>query len=118
MVESERNQVTGEARIVLKPNASLTERQAWGLLAAVGTVMAAIAIGFALLGLWPILPFSGAEWLALAYCFRLALKKTARREVITITDADVVVETGTYKPEQTYRLQRAWVGLQLSLIHI
>lgn len=110
MVESEQDAVTGDWRIVLKPNASLTGRQAGWLLAGVGVVMANIAMGFAFLGLWPVLPFYGAEWLFLAYCFRLAFRANARREVITITEATVLVEKGRDRPEETYRFQRAWVA--------
>lgn len=111
MVESERDAITGCRRIVLRPNASLTERQAWLLLAAVAMVMAAIATGFAMLGLWLVLPFSGAEWLLLAYCFKLSFRTCSLCEVIIITDALVLLEKGRNRPERTYRFQRAWVSL-------
>jgi uncharacterized membrane protein len=111
MVDSERDATTGERRIILRPNASLTPRQAWLLLAAIALVMASIAGGFAMLGLWLVLPFSGAEWLLLAYCLWLSFRTGSVREVITITEAVVLVEKGRGKPEQTYRFQRAWVSL-------
>jgi uncharacterized membrane protein len=111
MVESEWDAITGCRRIVLRPNASLTGRQTWLLLATVAIVMAAIAIGFAMLGLWLVLPFSGAEWLLLAYCFKLSFRTCSLCEVITITDALVLLEKGRDRPERTYRFQRAWVSL-------
>jgi uncharacterized membrane protein len=111
MVELERDSMTGDRRIVLRPNASLTPRQARLLLGAVGLVMAGIAAGFASLGLWLVLPFSGAEWLLLVYCFKLGFRACSACEVITITEALVLLEKGQGKPEQKYRFQRAWVSL-------
>jgi len=111
MVESQQDDAGGERRLILKPNASLTRREAGYVLLAVALVMASIAGGFATLGLWPVLPFSGAEWLLLAYCFRLSFKASAVREVITITDATISLEKGRNRAEETYRFQRAWVSL-------
>lgn len=111
MVESEQDPHTGRGRIVLRPNTSLTHRQAFWLMAVLGLFMGTIAIGFATLGLWLVLPFSGAEWLLLAWCLRLSLRSNAAREVITIDDQLVVVEQGYDRPERTYRFQRAWVAV-------
>jgi uncharacterized membrane protein len=111
MVDSERDAATGERRIILRPNSSLTPHQAGLLLAAVAVVMAGIAGGFAALGLWMVLPFSGAEWLLLVYGFWVSFRSCAVREVITITEATVRVEKGRGKPEETHSFQRAWVSL-------
>lgn len=111
MVESEQDAITGDRRIILRPNASLTERQATLLLVAIALVMAGIAAGFAMLGLWLVLPFSGAEWLLLMVCFKLSFKSCKVQEVITITETAVVLEKGRDLPEQTYQFQRAWMSL-------
>jgi uncharacterized membrane protein len=114
MVESGHDAKTGEKKIVLKPNASLSRRQASALLAVMALVMGSIGGMFASLGAWMVLPFSGAEWLLLVYCLHLGLRNSLLREVITITDALVQVEKGRYRPEQIYRFQRAWVRLNWS----
>ena len=111
MVDSEQDAITGEKRLILRPNAALTGRQISWFLAGTALVMGGIAGSFAVLGLWPILPFSGAEWLLLAYCFRLSFRQSSVCEVITVTETSVVVERGRGRPEETYRLQRAWVSL-------
>lgn len=111
MVESEQDDMGGGRRLILRPNASLARRDARALLFAIALVMATIALGFASLGLWPVLPFSGAEWLLLVYCFRLSFRASAVQEVITVTDATILLEKGRDKPEETYRFQRAWVSL-------
>ncbi|WP_240342545.1 DUF2244 domain-containing protein [Methylococcus sp. EFPC2] len=76
-------------------------------------VMGSIAIVFAQIGAWLVLPFSGAEWLLFVYCLRSSVKSSSVCEVITITDSLVRVEKGRNKPEQSWRFQRAWVALDL-----
>jgi len=114
MVESAHDAATGEKRIVLRPNASLTRGQASALAGIMAVVMGGIGVMFASLGAWLVLPFSGAEWLLLAYCLHLSFRSSSVREVITITDALVQLERGREKPEQTYQFQRAWVRLNLN----
>lgn len=63
------------------------------------------------MGAWLVLPFSGAEWVLLAYCFKLGLRNGRIREVITITETSVLLERGYGIPEQIHRFQRAWVAL-------
>jgi uncharacterized membrane protein len=111
MIESERDIEPGSQRFVLRPNASLSGRQASFLMLGIALMMAVIAGGFALMGAWLVLPFSGAEWILLAYCFKLALRSCRIHEVITITDTSVLLERGYGTPEQIYRFQRAWVAL-------
>jgi uncharacterized membrane protein len=111
MVESGHVVETGEKTIVLKPNGSLSPKQSFALLAFCALLMGTIGAVFAALGAWLVLPFSGVEWLLLAYCIHLSRKRSAEREVITITDALVQVEKGRKRPEQTYKFQRAWVVL-------
>ncbi|HUL13561.1 MAG TPA: DUF2244 domain-containing protein [Methylococcaceae bacterium] len=114
MVETGHDAETGERKIVLRPNASLSRKQAAVLVGIMAVVMGSIGGVFASLGGWLVLPFSGAEWLLLVYCLHLSLRSSSLREVITITDALVQVEKGRDKPEQTYRFQRAWVRLNLN----
>lgn len=111
MVESEHDAETGERTIVLRPNASLSRRQGRMLLAAMALVMGTIGGLFAAAGGWLVLPFSGLEWLLLAYCLHLSFRNCEVREVITITEALVRVERGRVRPEQTYKFHRAWVML-------
>lgn len=43
-------------------------------------VSLAIGLGFALVGAWPVLPFSGAEVLALGIALRLAVRRSPEHE--------------------------------------
>lgn len=112
MIEAERDESSGSYRIVLRSNASISGRQAATVLAALAMAMGAIAVFFAGMGAWLVLPFSGGEWLLLAYCFRVALRRSAVREVITITDQVVRVERGWERPETIRQLKRAWVNVE------
>ena len=111
MVESGHDADTGEKTIVLKPNGSLSRRQAWILLVFCGLLMGLIAGICATLGAWLVLPFSGLEWMLLAFCLHLSLRESQEREVITISGDMVRVEKGRGRPLQTYKFQRAWVML-------
>lgn len=111
MIETETDVAAGTRRIVLKPNRSMTVVQARILVTVVALAMGSIGLFFVSLGAWPVLPFSGAEWLALAYCLRLGLRQSAKREVISVTEGFVRIESGQHRPERTHEFQRAWVSL-------
>lgn len=111
MIESERDVATGYVRFVLSANSSMTRRQIRVFLCVAGCVMLGIAVGFAALGLWLVLPFSGAEWLLLAYAFNISLADARQREVLTIDEASVRLEKGRDRPEEVFQFQRAWLAL-------
>ena len=111
LVESGHVAETGERTIVLRPNGSLSRRQGLALLAFCALLMGTIAGGVAAMGGWLVLPFSGLEWLLLAYCLNLSLRDSSEREVIIISEDLVRVEKGRKGPWQTHEFQRAWVML-------
>ena len=112
MIDVHQDGRTGAYRIVLQPNVSLSRRQAWVLLAAMALAMGTIAAFFAGMGAWLVLPFAGAEWVLLAYCFNRVLRKLTIREVITITDDAIIVERGRRRPEQVHQLHRYWTAVE------
>lgn len=111
MVESQQDAMTGEKTIVLRPNGSLSRKQAVALLAFCAVLMGSVAAFMAFMGAWLVLPFSGLEWLLLAYCLHISLRHSQKQEVITITEAEVRVEKGHARPAHTFLFQRAWVML-------
>lgn len=112
MIEAEKDAWSGDLRIVLRPNASMSGHQVTILLLAFAAAMGTIAVFFASMGAWPVLPFSGAEWLLLVFGFRVVLQRSAIREVITITDGVVRIERGRKKAEYVVQWQRAWVNVE------
>lgn len=112
MVEAEHDARTGERRFILSANGSMSRRQVMAFLSVAGLIMAGIGLGFSALGLWLVLPFSGAEWLLLAYAFHASLHDARLREVLTIDATMVRLERGRSGPEQVYRFHRAWLTLE------
>lgn len=103
----------GLTRIVVRPNQSLSWRGNLMVLLSLGVVMAAIAIGFALIGLWMVLPFAGFELLVVALGLYVTCRRLANSEVISLSPQTVKVETGYRYPERTRSLQRHWARIDL-----
>ena len=101
--------------LVLRPDLSLSWRQAKVFLAIVALVLAVLATGFAAVGLWTVLPLAGAEWLALAVSFYLVQRRGHRQmEVVSVTGERVAVEKGR-GPSRfvTREFPRGWVRVRL-----
>ena len=100
--------------LVLRPNLSLSWRQAKALLAVLALVLAVIACGFAAVGLWPVLPLAGAEWLALAAALYLAQRRGHRMDIVSVRDGRVAVEKGCGQARAAkWEFPRGWVRVQL-----
>jgi len=52
----------------------------------------AIAGFFTLQGFWPVLPFAGLEMLVLGWALKTSMARRFYRHIITVSDADVLVE--------------------------
>jgi uncharacterized membrane protein len=98
---------------VVAPDGSLTVRAAWGfgLVACLPIVVGAFWAG--IMGLWPILPFSGLESLAVLWTLRHCLRRNAYREVIRIESGRIQVESGRKGPEQVTIFERPWARVRL-----
>lgn len=101
------------AQVVIRPNQSLSWRGNMVVLASLGLVMATIATGFALMGLWLVLPFAGLELLAVAVALYLTCRRLANSEVISLSPAAIRVESGYRYPESSHRVTRDWVRIDL-----
>jgi len=74
-----------------------------------------IAIGFAMAGLWLVLPFAGLEMLVLLLAFYAVWQSSACREVVSISDESIIVETGRTAPEKSCVFQRHWTQVLLQM---
>ncbi len=79
--------------IVIAPNCSLSVRGALVFFGGTCTVSFAIAGCMAALGFWPVFPFAGLEMAALAWALKATLGRRTRRQTITVSDRDVLVES-------------------------
>lgn len=103
------------ACVVIGPNASLTPEQAIWFMASISVVGLSIAVVFALLGFWPVLPIAGLELTALGAALWVSVRRNAYREVVRVSDEHVTVEVGRIGEgaTSTVRWPRAWTRIDL-----
>lgn len=100
--------------IIARPNQSATWRTNLLVLLALSVPSLGIAIGFALLGAWPILPFAGLELMALAGALYYVNWKLQYRHVITVSDDSVRIDKGYYAPRESWQFTRQATGLAIT----
>jgi uncharacterized membrane protein len=103
---------------VIRPNQSLSWRQAIRVYTAIASVCLGIGIAFALYGFWTVLPFAGLEVLVLGAAFYLCLTRSQIREVVSVNASVVTVEKGRQTPEERWECPRAWARISLQQPHI
>lgn len=105
---------SGEQVIIAKPNHSSTWRANLLALLAIAVPSLAAAIGFTLMGAWPILPFAGAELGALAGALYYVNWKLQYRHVITLNSDRIKIDKGHYAPKRTWTFQRSETSLAVT----
>ena len=101
------------SRFVIRPNHSLTWHEARVVLAGIAAVGLIIGTAFCSVGLPFVLPFSGLEVLGLAAAFYYCQWRAMSREVVSIDEEQVTVESGRTRPATAHAFQRAWVRVVL-----
>lgn len=100
--------------IVAKPNHSSSWRNNRRVLLLISVPSLAAAIGFTLLGAWPVLPFAGAELLALSSALYYVNWKLEYRHVITLSRDSVRIDKGHYAPTRRWRIDREQAALAVT----
>jgi len=103
------------ARVVIAPNASLSPEQAVWFMASISAVGLSIALVFACMGFWPVLPIAGLELMALGAALWVSIRGNAYREVVDVNDGHVIVEMGRVGEgaRRTCCWPRAWTRIVL-----
>lgn len=107
-VDSKRNW-----RIVIRPNRSLSRRQLQIVFAIIAVMCLGIASVFATFGLWPVLPFAGAEVIAVGIGFYLSALGGRETEVVSVQSDRVAVEKSGRRTPRRWELSRAWLQIRL-----
>jgi uncharacterized membrane protein len=81
-------------RLVIGPNASLSDRQALGCFAGLSAICLLIGGVFASLGFWPVLPFAGLELVAVGAALWVVTRRNRYREVMQFEGDRFKVEFG------------------------
>ncbi|NCF26197.1 MAG: DUF2244 domain-containing protein [Gammaproteobacteria bacterium] len=100
-------------RIVIRPNRSLTRRQLQLAFFGIAVVCLGIAGAFAVIGLWPILPFAGVEVIVVGIGFYLSARGGQEMEVVSVGGDKVAVEKGRRQVSRRWEMQRAWTQIRL-----
>ena len=100
-------------RFVIRPNQSLSWRDAQVFFLGICLVSLTIALAFTLLGFWPVLPMAGAELIALGGALYVCALRGQRREVISVYGDRIIVEKGRQEPERQWLVKRTWVQIKL-----
>lgn len=106
-------EIPADRHFVLQPCFAVNWPQTVRIFVAICVVCGGIAVAFALLGFWPILPFAGIELAALGTALYVSGRRSLDREVIHITEREVAIEKGRRRPERRWRLARAWTEVVL-----
>jgi uncharacterized membrane protein len=99
--------------IEIRPNCSLTVRSA--RLFFVSACLIPFGFGglLAYKGFWPILPFAGLEMALLAWALKASLERRFHSQTITVTDADVAVESRQRHCRDRVVFPRHWAQVKL-----
>ena len=97
-----------ELTIITRPNCSLSAAGRLLLFCVILLFSSAIAVGFALVGAWFILPFSGLEVLALGWALYYIGCHVDDYESIVISGDRMVIERRSYKTVHKVEFQRYW----------
>ncbi|MEQ1488387.1 MAG: DUF2244 domain-containing protein [Methylotenera sp.] len=100
-------------KVIARPNNSLSPSDGVKLLAVMAVVALVIALSFARIGAWLVLPFAGLEILAFAYAFYYVHLHSSDFESITIEEDRVIVEKRNYKEFSTTVFQRYWAQINV-----
>jgi uncharacterized membrane protein len=99
--------------ITARPNCSLSPAGTLCVLFVIALTSLLIACSFALIGAWPVLPFAGAELLALGFCFYHFWRHANDFERLTMDDDKVIVETHEPGRDRRIELNSYWARVVL-----
>ncbi len=100
-------------RIEIRPNCSLSVRGARVFFASACLVPFGMGGVFAWKGFWPILPFAGLEMALLAWALKVSLERRFHRQTITVTEAQVRVESCDERGSAQVVFPRHWAQVKL-----
>lgn len=101
------------ATFVLKPNPVPDWRQIKMFYALVGGTSLLVAVSFAAMGMWPVLPFAGLEVLLLGWALYVTARNAQIQEVVQVNRDVIEIARGRSSAEQSWCLQSAWARVHL-----
>lgn len=111
MIDTQYNSETASDHIVLSPNMSACWQTTKYFLYIVSSFALIIAISFAAIGAWMVLPFTGIEIVVLLVVMYRVSRKCYRKEVIYLNRDTVVIERGQNRPVTRWHSELFWTRL-------
>lgn len=99
--------------LVIEPNRSMSWQTLVSLYLLMVFVSLVIGLAYFHIGLTLVLPFCGLEMLALGAALYVTSWRGSIREVVTVDEKSVAIESGRDKPTERYEFQRPWTQVIL-----
>ena len=106
MIACEFDPAIATGRIVLRPNRSWSWRANVCLLGTLMAVSGTVGLLLAYRGMWPILPFTALEGIAVLACLYCCVRRTHVQEVLTFSPDLLLYETGVGRPRTRRQFKR------------
>lgn len=100
--------------IVLQPNRSWSWRANSWFVCTLMVVSLTVAVTFGFKGIWVILPFTVLEMSVLLACLYYCVRRTHTTEVLTLTDRELIYESGIRAPTQRRTFDRYFARFQVT----
>lgn len=113
MIILDKDQKNCVNRIVLSPNRSISWSLLWRFYVMTCVLSFSIAMLFAMLGYWVVIPFSGLEMLLLGAGLYVTCRNVHRKEVISLTDRVIKLEKGCISVQKEWEFDRYWTRLNV-----
>lgn len=103
----------GTRCLVIEPNQSMSWQTLVSLYLLMVFVSLVIGLAYFHIGLTLVLPFCGLEMLALGAALYVTSWRGSIREVVTVDEKSVAIESGRDKPIERHEFQRPWTRVIL-----
>ena len=101
------------SEFIIRPNRSLSVRGGVMVVLTFGLVLGLLALRFAMLGFWLVIPFLLLDLIAVAVAFYYIWKKCCIHESIKIDDKQLLIEHHEISNAQSWGFDLHWVKVDL-----
>ena len=113
MVRRDTDSESSKVTFTLCPNRSLSWQGMRTLMLGLVACLAAVSVYFISLGAWLVLPFAGIEAVVVALGIYLSARSTATRELVTLSDDEILIQQGRRSLTEVARFPRYWGQVSL-----
>lgn len=100
--------------LCLRPNCSATKGQVYAFISVIALLSFSIALAWASLGFWPVIPFAGFEVSLVGWLLIANHRKAQRQQMIMLDGDQLVLGEGGEECEHTISMRQKEVFLQVN----